>query len=91
MAEKTILETAVVIIGSLGREKRFISCKFGQSVGKFMIMEATTNLGGRGASNPKEMEVVVGERNNGMNEINDFSTLPNLRVVRFGSKGSLIV
>ena len=79
-----------MIIGSLGKELRQISCKLGQGVGKFVIIEATVDLGGRGTSNPKTMEVIVGERNNGMNEINDFSILINLRDIRFGSKSSLI-
>ena len=86
---KNILETAAVIIGSLGKNWIFISRKLGQGDGKFVIIEATTDSGS--AVNPKETAVIVGERNNGMNWINDSSTAHKLRVVRFGSRGSLIV
>ena len=79
------------MIGSLGRVGRFISCKLGQGVGKFVINEATTKFGTATEKHPKEMEVIRGERNNGRNGTNDSSIRDQSRVVRFGSKGSLIV
>ena len=82
-----MLETAAAIIGSLGKNRRVISCKLGQGVGKFVIIEATTDV--EGAENSKETEVIVGERNNGMIGINDSVISHKSRVVRFGSKGSL--
>ena len=91
MMSKNILETVVVIIGSLGKERRSIYCKLGQDIGKIVITEAIMDSGGLDEENSKEKEVIVGERNNWMNGINDSSTSRKLRVVRFGSKGSLIV
>ena len=91
MAAINIPETAAVIIGSLGKSQRFISRKLGQGVSEFVITEAIVDLGRLRAKAPKEMEVIVGERNNGMNRIN-VSPIPHKsRVVRFGSKGPLNV
>ena len=76
-----------MIIGSLGKFWRVISCKLGQGVGKFAISEAITDFGRSGYE--REMEVIVGERNKRMNRIDD-SLIPHKSiVVRFGSKGSL--
>ena len=86
-----MLETAAVIIGSLGKNRNFITRKLGQGVNKFVITEAITDLGRLGAKDPKMMEMVLGERNNGRNGINDSPTLHSSRVVRFGSRGSFIV
>ena len=63
---RTILETAAVIIGSVGRKWRLIFCKFGHSVGKFEIIEATMALG-QSDPNPRKMEVTPRERKEGMN------------------------
>ena len=46
---------------------------------------------GRSDSNVREMEVILGERRKGMNEINDLLILNKWRDFRFGSKGSLVV
>ena len=86
-----MLETAAVIIGSLGKHERSISRKLGQDVGKFMITEATTDFGRLDVKYPKVMEVILGERNNGRNGTNDSPIFDSWRVVRFGSRGSLIV
>ena len=86
---KVTPETAAVIIGSFGKDKRLIYRKLGHNVGRFVIIGATTHLGQ--ASNPKETEVIVGERKNGMNGINDGMISRKSRVVRFWSKGLLIV
>ena len=86
---KDILEMAVVIIGPMGKGKRRICCKLRQSAGKVVIIEATTDSGQPNTEASKEKEVIVGERNNWMNGINDSLTSRKLRVVRFGSKGSL--
>jgi len=75
-----------VIFGSLGREKRVIVCKSGQSVGKVVTIEATIALGGQ-----IQMEVVLGETNKGMYGINDPSNPKKDRVFRFWSKGSSMV
>ena len=88
---KAILETAVVIIGSLGKGQRSIRCRFGQDVGRFVIIEANPDMGGWGKKGPMEMEVIPGERNNGMNGTNDPSIPQKRRVFRFGSKGSPIL
>ena len=82
--EKNSLDAASVIIGSLGKYWRVIFCKLGQDVGKFAISEAITDFGRPG--DEREMEVIVGER---MDGIDDSLILHRFTVVRFGSKGSL--
>jgi hypothetical protein len=71
LVARSIPETAAVIIGSLGREWRLIACKLGHSVGKVVTLKRPS-LGEVGLdSNSRWMEVVLGERNKGMNGIND--------------------
>lgn len=87
MVARSISETAVMIIGPPGRERSLIDSKLGHSLEKVVTIEATI------ASetlfvNLSEMEVVLGERSEGMNETNDSSTLHKSRVLRFGSRGS---
>ena len=82
-----MLEMAAAVIGSLGTDQRCISCILGQDIGKFAITEAITDMGD--IENPRETEMFVGERNNGMNCINDSSADHKWIVLRFGSKGSL--
>ena len=87
---RSIPETAAVIIGSLGREQRVIACKSGHSVGKIVTIEATIVLGGSN-SNPRWMEVVLGERNKGMDGINVPLIPHKERNFRFGNKRSFMV
>ena len=94
LVARTIPETAVVIIGSLGRISSTIAHKLGQIVGKVVIIEATVAFGKSGQSrslNPRIMAVVLGEMNKGMSGINDLSTSHKRRVFRFGSKGLLMM
>ena len=77
----------MVIIGSLGKFRRVISCKLGQGVSKFAISEAITDFGR--SENLREMEVIVGERDKRMNGIDESSIPHKSTAVRFGSKGSL--
>ena len=79
-----------MIIGSLGSKKRSIDCKLGHSVGKAVSVEATIVFG-RSNSNVRVMEVILGERNKEINEINDFLISRQRRSSRFGSKGSLMM
>ena len=58
------------------------------SVGKFVTFEAATASRDPGV---RKMEVVLGQRNKGMNEINDPSILQEERIFGFGSKGPLMV
>ena len=60
------------------------------SVGKFVTFEAATASRG-GDPGVRKMEVVLGQRNKGMNEINDPSILQEERIFGFGSKGPLMV
>ena len=69
--ERTISETAAVIIGSLGRRSRVIAFKSGHSLGRVVTIDATIAVGRSGSLNLKRMEVVLGERNRGMNGKND--------------------
>jgi len=62
----------------------------GHRVGKVVTIEATI-ASGRLDSNLRRMEVVLGERNKGMNGIDGPLTPHISRVFRFGNKGSLIV
>jgi len=87
---ESIPETAVVIIGFLGRVRRTIACKSGHIVGKVVITEATV-AAGRLGSNARKTEVVLGERNKEMNGVNHSCIPANLRIFRFGNKGSLMV
>jgi hypothetical protein len=84
---RAIPETAAVIIGSLGRERRRISCRLGHRVGKVVIIEAVIALG-RLDTNPMLMTVVLGERNKGRDWMNSPVTGHKRRVFRFGNKGS---
>ena len=90
MVARSIAETAVAIIGSLGRGKRLIACKSGHSVGKVVTIEATIAIG-ESDEKLRSMQVVLGERNKGMNGIHDPAISPQLRAFRFGNKGSLMV
>jgi len=67
-----------------------MSCKLEHSVDKVVIVEAIV-ASGRSNSNPRVMEVILGERNNGMKGINHPCIPVNLRVFKFGSKGSLMM
>ena len=87
---RSIPETAVMVIGSLGRVSRVINCKLGHSAEKVMIVEATI-ASGKSDSKLRVTEVILGERNKEMNGINDSSISNKWRVFRFGSKGPLMV
>ena len=87
---RSISEMAAVTMASFGRESRRIVCMLGHSVGKVVIIEATI-ASGRLDSNLRKMEVVLGERNKGMNGIDEAPTPHISRVFRFGNKGSLMV
>ena len=64
----------------------------GHSVGKVVTIEATnTALGGLYLVNLISTEVVLGEMNEGMNGMNFPVVVHNLRDLRFGNKGSLMV
>ena len=82
-------ETAATIVGFLGRQWRRVVRKLGHNVGKVVIIEATTALGGFGLS-WMLMAVVVGERSEGMNGINLGMVDHDSRYFRFGSNGSPI-
>ena len=67
-----------------------MSSKLQHSVDKVAIIEAIL-ASGRSDSNPRVMKVILGERNNEMNGINHPCIPVNLRVFKFGNKGSLMV
>ena len=58
-----------MIIESLGREMRLIDRKLGHSFGNVVRIDATVTFGGLD-KNLRSMEVVLGERNKGMNGMN---------------------
>ena len=93
LLERSILETAAVIIGSLGSGWRVIFCKLGQSVGKVVTTEAIAEvadpLGRLNPSNARSMVVVLGEMKEGMDEIASSVMRHKWRTSRFGSNGSL--
>ena len=88
---RSIPETAAVVIGFLGRLWRVTTCKSGHSVDKVVIIEGITASGWSDTKSRKRLdlnvrvtEVVLVERNNGMNGISHPSILVNSRVFRFG-------
>ena len=73
MVSRSILETAAVIVGSLGREHRVIAFKSGHSVGKVVTIEATTALGRLYLEKMRRMVVVLGDKNKGIYGMNNLS------------------
>jgi hypothetical protein len=83
------LETVAVIAGSRDRKRRRIVCNFGHNVGKVATSKAgdIALVGGR-TVNVILVDVVLGERNKGMNGMNSPTVDHNSRDFRFGNKGS---
>lgn len=82
-------EIAAVIIWSLGTEEKLICCKLGHRAEKVMIVEATNAPGRSDVLNRMVMEMVLEETNKRIDGTNSTVKEPNLRVSKFGSKGSL--
>jgi len=77
-------------MGSLGRVRRLICCKFGHSVGKVAIIGATITPERLDPTwNVMLMPVVLGERNEGMKGMSSPVMDHSSRVLRFGNNGSL--
>ena len=90
MVTRSIPEMAAVISRLLGELKRTTSCKLGHSLGKVVIAEAIVTSGMLN-SNERRTELVLGERNKGMNGINHPCISVDVRVFKFGSKCSFMV
>ena len=84
---RNILETPVIIFGSLGRGWRVISCKSGHIVRMVVTIEAAIILGRPDLLNATSIMVVLGERNKGMNGINSPTVHRNWRSSRFEERG----
>ena len=87
---RTISETTIAIIGSLGSDWRVISCKLGHNVGKVVIIEVTIALGKLDLLNEMLMTVVHGERNRGMEGMSFLPAYRNRKFPRFRKRGSLM-
>ena len=79
---------AVVILGSLDSILRRMDSKLGHIVGKVATIETTIASGRVDPPNEMSMTVVLGERSEGTNGMSSQMASTNLRVFKFGSKGS---
>ena len=88
VAGEKLPDTAAVIVGSLGSQRRVIFRKLGQSAGNAVIIEAIIAISKSGKMSAMAMAVVLGERNKGVKGMNSPVMGHNSRVSRFGKRGS---
>lgn len=89
MLEVKNSETAMVIIGSLGKPLKTTRRKLGHVIGIEVIIDATIASGIPSVGKPSSISTIVGEKNNGVNVMASLvmALPPSQRRFRLGSKG----